>query len=317
MAFPTQPLTQLPNTSGAVHALAYSSGAGTYILAGSHRTITLYNPFPSSSSHSSQQIQTYSAHGHEILDLSITAGNDRFASVGGDRQVFLWDVRTAQTLRRWGGHGARVNAVAWAGEDSVVISGGYDASVRLWDTKSRNMNPIEVWDEAKDSVTSVVVCGPEIIVGGVDGKVRTYDVRMGVIKTDVIGYPVTSLSVTRDGSAMLVSTLPLMLSSDKPTAKILLLDRATGKLMQTFTGHGNDELRIRSSFGANEKYVISGTEDGKIVVWDLLKGKIIRKLQGQHGEKVVSTIAWCERRGEWASAGGTGTICVWGSAPKA
>lgn len=38
--------------------------------------------------------------------------------------MFLWDVATARTLKRWSGHGGRVNAVEFAGsEGSVVISG--------------------------------------------------------------------------------------------------------------------------------------------------------------------------------------------------
>lgn len=69
-------------------------------------------------------MQTYSAHGYEVLDLSVAHDNARFASVGGDKQVFLWDVSTARTLRRWAGHFARVNCVAFGGEeDTVVVSG--------------------------------------------------------------------------------------------------------------------------------------------------------------------------------------------------
>jgi mitogen-activated protein kinase organizer 1 len=32
----------------------------------------------------------YEAHGYSVLDIAVTADNARFASVGGDRQVFLW-----------------------------------------------------------------------------------------------------------------------------------------------------------------------------------------------------------------------------------
>ena len=47
-------------------------------------------------------------------------------SVGGDKTVFLWDVATAKTLRRFGGHLARVNACAFGGEGgSVVVSGEF------------------------------------------------------------------------------------------------------------------------------------------------------------------------------------------------
>ena len=71
-------------------------------------------------------MQKYSAHGYEVLDIAVTEDNARFASVGGDKQVFLWDVATARTLRRWSGHYGRVNCVGFGGEDdSVVISGSY------------------------------------------------------------------------------------------------------------------------------------------------------------------------------------------------
>lgn len=54
----------------------------------------------------------------------MSADNGRFASVGGDKQVFLWDVESGTTLRRWAGHAGRVEAVEFGGEsDSVVVSG--------------------------------------------------------------------------------------------------------------------------------------------------------------------------------------------------
>ena len=58
-----------------------------------------------------------------MLDIAITDDNARFASVGGDRQVFLWDVTQGKTLRRWVGHAGRVNTVDFGGEGSVVVSG--------------------------------------------------------------------------------------------------------------------------------------------------------------------------------------------------
>jgi WD40 repeat protein len=57
------------------------------------------------------------------LDIAVTSDNARFASVGGDRKVFLWDVVTGRTLRRWEGHSGRVNAVGFGAEGAVVVSG--------------------------------------------------------------------------------------------------------------------------------------------------------------------------------------------------
>jgi mitogen-activated protein kinase organizer 1 len=53
--------------------------------------------------------------------------------------------------------------------------------------RSQNRIPIQVLEDAKDSVTSVQIKNYEIITGSVDGKLRTYDLRAGLLSTDVVG----------------------------------------------------------------------------------------------------------------------------------
>lgn len=114
-----------------VNAVTFSSYPGTYVLTGSSdRTIHLSRAVPSNAENSahavetSSPIQRYEAHGYSVLDVAVAADNAQFVSVGGDRQVFLWDVEQGVTNRRWDGHSSRVEAVQFAGEgDSVVVSG--------------------------------------------------------------------------------------------------------------------------------------------------------------------------------------------------
>ncbi|OTA61200.1 WD40 repeat-like protein [Hypoxylon sp. EC38] len=304
MAFPDKPISYLLGSNGPVHALTYSASPGTYILAGSaDRSIRLYNPQPSTSIHpasshitkknsanpaavpESRLIQTYSAHGYEVLSLSVASDNARFASSGGDRSVFLWDVASAQTLRRFGGtqqsHTARINCVSFGGEDdSLLISGSLDTSVRIWDVKSKSLKPIQVLTEARDSISAVAVRGPEIVSGSVDGRVRTYDVRMGRCVTDVIGPSVTSLCLTRDGKAVLVGSLD---------SKVRLMDRESGGCLKTYSNPEwkNEDLRVQSILGGKEQYVLVGDEmtgtpgrngEGRIWAWDILSGELKAKV---------------------------------------
>lgn len=110
-----------------MNAVTFSSDPGVYILTGStdraiHLTRAISN---NNNAETTSPIQKYEAHGYAVLDVAVAADNSRFASVGGDRQVFLWDVEQGGTIRRWSGHNARVEAVQFAGEsDSVVVSGG-------------------------------------------------------------------------------------------------------------------------------------------------------------------------------------------------
>jgi hypothetical protein len=63
---------------------------------------------------------------------------------------------------------------------------------------SQNRMPIQVLDDAKDSVTSIQIKNYEIMTGSVDGKLRTYDLRAGQLTVDVIGRILfTLVSLTR------------------------------------------------------------------------------------------------------------------------
>jgi len=78
--------------------------------------------------------------------------------------------------------------VDFGGEgESVVVSGSFDATVRVWDCRSQSQKPIMVLEEAGDSVSGLCVGGCEIVTGCVDGRVRVYDLRMGMVFVDVIG----------------------------------------------------------------------------------------------------------------------------------
>ncbi|KIH88398.1 mitogen-activated protein kinase organizer 1 [Sporothrix brasiliensis 5110] len=339
MSFPDRPVAQLLGSNGPVHAVTYSAGSGTYILTGSSdRSIRLYNPLPttgtagtpslaktkdhgfvtSSSAGATPRatpipegrlIQTYAEHGYEVLSLACAADNARFVSSGGDRTVFLWDVTTAQTLRRFGGGtgGGRVNCVCFAGEgDSLVVSGGFDTVVRVWDTRSGgsgpNVKPIQALSEARDAISALVVRGAQIVAASVDGRVRTYDVRTGRQTTDVISGSagVTSLSLTRDGRSLLVGALD---------SRLRLLDRENGTCLRTYSSGSedkesatakdaglvwrNEELRVQSLIGGRERFVVAGDEmgrppgeaaaltpsknttpDGRVWAWDLLTGRV-------------------------------------------
>lgn len=281
-----------------------------------------------------------------MLDLAVAEANDRFISVGGDKTVFLWDVATAQTLRRWSGHAGRINACAFGGEgDSVIVSGSFDSTVKIWDTKQRSERPIMTFSEAKDSISSIEVVGADILSGSVDGRVRSYDLRMGCMDQDVIGReyqssasgkmssmlttcqtdPVTSIMSTKTNDSYLVSTLD---------STLRLMDKRDGKLLQAFRdpdSFANSEYRIRSTLAAADSIVISGSEDSHVYVWDLLEGHVLHKLR--HAQQaltaggksaigpapvvakkdVVSAVAWNQLRKEWASAGSDGSVVVWGA----
>ena len=110
--------------------------------------------------------------------------------------------------------------------------------------------------------------------------------------------PVNSVQQTRDGNALLISTLD---------SSIRLFDKGNGQLLQSYTGHANEKYRVRSTLALADAAVISGSEDGAIFIWNLLDGTVLERLQA-HAGKVVSAVTWNSATGkrEWASAGSDG-----------
>lgn len=96
------------------------------------------------------------------------------------------------------------------------------------------------------------------------------------------------------------------------------MDKTSGKLLQSFksASFANTSYRLRSSLAANDALVISGTEDGRIIAWDILAATVVHELWHVDSAKdgvinkknVVSTVKECLVRDEWCSAGGDGEM---------
>lgn len=85
------------------------------------------------------------------------------------------------------------------------------------------------------------------------------------------------------------------------------MDKSNGQLLQSYKGHTNKDYRIRSCLGLNDGVVISGSEDGRIYVWDMEGGQILETLPAHNG-KVASAVAYNSAKKEWASAGADGWL---------
>lgn len=190
-----------------------------------------------------------------------------------------------------------INSVCFNSDASVFASASYDQTAKVWDGRSRSMEPIQVLEGAKDSVTTVYLDESEILTTSVDGCFRTYDLRMGQLRTDHLGSPVASLSISPCGTQVLLSCLD---------GTIKLLDRHDGSLVHNLTGHTNTEFKMDSTFTHKGKYAISGSEDGRLCAWNVDSGKAIESVSAH--SRMVSGVSIHPGVGEYLLTSSNDTL---------
>jgi len=304
---PSIPAGRLQGHEGPVHVIRFTTDGKYCLSAGNDRTVRLWNPtkldpactasgqrrsqllsnaksletksIPVDALPNCLPIQTYSnGYSHPVHAISINDPSTNLLS-SSDRTLVLTDVITTKALRRFHGHSSRINSVAFASKQNndVYLSASYDSTVKIWDGRNHNSRePIQTLSEAKDSVTSILMdeengsC--EIITAGVDGIVRTYDLRKGVIRNDDVGEPITNMSFSKDRNCLLLNGLDGILR---------FVERDSGELLNSYTGgHIAGKYGLDCAILAMDDCVMTGSEDGKVILYDLVDRHVVQSLEG-------------------------------------
>lgn len=297
-SYPCHVAQQLQGHDGSVLAVRFTYNGQYCLTTGKDRLVKLWNPT------TGLCIKTYKGHGNEVNDVAGARDNSKIISAGSDKMVFLWDVGTGQTITRFRGHAGKINSIKFNKESTVILSASYDATIKCWDMRSNNHEPIMSMNEAKDSIPSIDVCGWQVLSGSVDGRVRCYDLRVGAMYQDYLRDPVTSVAFSHDQNCVLASTL---------NSTIRLLDKETGELLSEYTGHKNDDYKLDSALSHNDAYVVSGSEDGDVCIWDLVSGNTVFRRKAH--PSVVASIAYHPKKPLMISASVDGAVKVWSNTP--
>ncbi|GAB6022071.1 WD repeat-containing protein 83 [Chamberlinius hualienensis] len=277
MDLPTTLVRSVDCKQGAVRAIRFNVDGNYGLSCGSDKTLKLWNP------HRGSLLKTYMGHGYEVLDAQGSCDSSCLVSCGMDKTVMLWDVTSGQVLKIFRGHLGRVSCVRFNEDSTVAVSGSIDGTIRCWDCKGRKNEPIQVLEDAKDSITSVQVSDHEILSGSVDGHVRRYDLRMGQLFSDYVGATsVSSVSFTRDGQCILISCM---------NSKLKLFDKSTADELAEYKGHRNSDYRIDSCLSSTDAEVVSGSEDSHVYLWSLVNQNVVAKLSHM-GSRVVHSLSY-------------------------
>jgi RNA polymerase sigma factor (sigma-70 family) len=232
----------------------------------------------------------------------LAAGSDE-----GARGVRVWDAGTGKELYRLDMKSG-VSALAFSGDGKLLAVGSEDKAVRLLDAfTGKELFCVEghglrggfankpksglnlIWEQVSALVFSLD--GKTLISGGHDGTVRLWDVarKEEIFQFKVPGCAVHSLTLSHDGTMLAAGCEEVGSRESHP---IFLWDVAERKEIRPplsrdsrVYGHGTAIRAV--AFAPDDKSIASGGMDGKVVLWDVSTGEMIRTYRS------LNPIMWC------------------------
>lgn len=117
---------------------------------------------------------------------------------------------------------------------------------------------------------------------------------------------VRSITMSKDGEYVLANC-----SESEPEIKLWSIEH--GRVIQKYTGHKQSKYVLKCGFGGKyENYIICGSEDDKIYIWNRISGDLLERLSGH--TDTVNTTAWSYHIPNFFfSSSDDQTIKVWGT----
>ncbi|CAM9803929.1 DDB1- and CUL4-associated factor 11 isoform X1 [Lampetra fluviatilis] len=257
---------------------------------------------------------------HTALDLnpderrfcvfSLTVSLDSREVLGGanDGCLYVFDRERNQRTLKIDAHEDDVNTVAFADASSqILFSGGDDALCKVWDRRTLREDspqPVGVLAGHRDGVTFIDTKGDAryLISNSKDQSIKLWDVRRFSPKE---GLEASRQAVTQQNWDYRWQQVP------KRALKKHKLPGDTS--VMTYRGHGvlHTLIRCRFSpeFSTGQRYVYTGCSTGKVVVYEVLSGKVVARLNGHRA--CVRDVHWHPYDGKIVSTSWDGVLGLW------
>lgn len=240
----------------------------------------------------------------EIHDLAVSTAAGLAAAGSQDGEIRLWEYNAGWTLRVLSGHKGAVAQVAFLPDGETLVSAGEDGSIRFWDTSTGQEQ--RALDISNASVIDLAVAADGSVLAVVDDEdvVRVLDAETGQVLQSIGPDETLTLAVALSPDGALVAA--------GDGENVQLWNARAGQKAQRLEGHWEDDDPEKDWMGHEEDVtalvfapdgdtLVSGSEDGSTLIWDLEEGRVAWEAKGHLA--AVEAIAF-DTSGDYYLSGG-------------
>lgn len=269
-------------------------------------------------------LQTFEGHRGAVTCV-VPSACERFALSGSeDGDLRLWDIESGRCLRKFSGHTDHVNAALFLPDGHRAVSGSDDSTVRIWDLDSGRC--LRVFKSTGTVRAFSLVPGGKELLASMGPYLQRLDFETGACSCEVVsGLSLAALAMICNGRKIVSVNMYLL--------KVWDIELASPS-QHTFTPGGDalgvllDDRRVVVG-GRDALYVydietetlvlkfklprfarrtravavlpdgcrvVSGSEDGKLWVWDVATGDCLRIIPANVGGVLSVTVLSDGRR---------------------
>ncbi|KAG6093925.1 transcriptional regulatory protein rco1 [Claviceps sp. LM220 group G6] len=235
-----------------------------------------------------------------------------------DKLVRIWDIATQTIRHTLSGHEQEIACLDLARDGKVIASGSHDKTVRIWDFEKGSL---ALTHTMKDEVTCVAISPDSqyVAAGCLDHNVYVWDIHSGVLVEEIGGKfgghvdGIYSVAFSPDGKNLISGSLDRTsrmweLSPPQDGQSEALKG---GKFVKMFVGHRDFVLSV--TYTPDAEWILSGSKDRGIQLWDPNTGKFQFELHG-HMNSVIS-VAVSPKGVHFVTGCGDGKARIWSYRP--
>jgi eukaryotic-like serine/threonine-protein kinase len=295
------PLRTFPGHRHPISALAFSPDGARLASASFDSSVKVWDATTSELRHTL-------LHTGNALCVAFSPDGRVIASGGWDKAVRVWDAQTGREVLGLRGHTDMCGCVAFSPDGRRLASASADGTIRIWDaTPLRGDEGQETWTftEHTDEVRCVAFSpdGRWIAAAGFGADVNVWDAATGMGSFPPFrGHADIVFCVAWHPDSRRVASA----GSDGRQQTVWVWDAPTGKpIFQLPPGRVYNAV----AFSPDSRYLVTGTTDGAVQVWDAETCQEVGTL-GTHRREIRGVVFSSDGK-HLASASGDGIVKLW------
>ncbi|EMR10228.1 hypothetical protein PNEG_01500 [Pneumocystis murina B123] len=239
-------------------------------------------------------------HEKPVIYVDWSPNDELILTCGQDHMAKLWEVKSGTCIKTITHHKDFVTSCSWLPDGSGFITASLDMEVILW-----NIDGIIIhqWKGSRVYDLAVTPDGKKFIAGGTEKMLHVYNLLNRTLEFSfLMQSDLTCVSISKDSKFAIINV---------SSQEVYLWDLEKMQVVKKYAGQHQGNYIIRSCFGgAQENFILSGSEDSQVYVWHRENGSLIETLKSHKG--TVNSVSWSPINPVmFASAGDDHTVRIW------